>query len=164
MIVKRFAIPVLLCLIGLSAGTIQKNQKGKDMEQQGVRFINPPSMAAPRGYSHVAEVRGGRIIYLAGQVALDKAGKVVGKGDFRAQTEQVFENIGAALEAAGASFRDVIKFNYYVTDTSNLVAVREIRDKHVNTANPPASTLVAVKSLFREEFLIEIEAIAVVSQ
>lgn len=157
---------ILLCLVGLSMGIVENNQGGKVMERQSsaTRFINPPELAAPRGYSHVAEVKGGRTIYIAGQVSLDKSGNIVGQGNFRAQTSQVFENIKTALEAAGASFKDVVKLNYYLTDTSDIIAVREVRDKYVNTANPPASTLVAIKRLVREEFLIEAEAIAVVHE
>ncbi|MEW6731301.1 MAG: RidA family protein [Acidobacteriota bacterium] len=130
-----------------------------------IRFINPATLATPTaGYTHVVEVKNGRMIFTAGQVAFDKAGKLVGEGDFRAQTEQVFENLKAALEAVGATFTDVIKLNYFITDASDLLAIREIRDRHVNTNQPPASTLVVVKRLAREEFLVEIEAIAVLSE
>jgi reactive intermediate/imine deaminase len=155
---------ILLCLVGFNPGSAEKHQGGKVMETQSsaTRFINPPGLAAPRGYSHVADTKGGRTIYVAGQVSLDKSGNIVGQGNFRAQTEQVFENIKTALEAAGASFKDVVKLNYYLNDTSDIIAVREVRDKYVNTTSPPASTLVAVKRLVREEFLIEVEAIAVV--
>ncbi|MEW6210713.1 MAG: RidA family protein [Acidobacteriota bacterium] len=131
-------------------------------EQSGsVRFINPPALSTPPGYTHVVEARGGRTIYIAGQVALDKSGNIVGRGDIRAQTGQVFENLKAALSAAGADFSHVVKLNYYVLDTSQLASLRETRDKYVNTRNPPASTLIRVAGLAREEFLIEIEAIAV---
>jgi enamine deaminase RidA (YjgF/YER057c/UK114 family) len=127
---------------------------------------NPETMARPvAGYSHVAEVLGGKIVYTAGQVAIDRAGNLVGKGDFRAQVQQVFENLNAAVEAAGGSFRDVIKLNYYCVDTveaSETPAVREIRDRFVDPRNPPASTFVVVRRLVRPEWLIEIEAVAVV--
>ena len=109
----------------------------------------------------MVEARGGRTIYIAGQVALDKSGNIVGRGDVRAQTQQVFENLKAALAAVGADFTHVVKLNYYLLDTSQLAAVRELRDKYVNTKNPPASTLVQASRLAREEFLVEIEAIAV---
>jgi reactive intermediate/imine deaminase len=110
------------------------------------------------------EIRRGRIIYVAGQVALDRSGKVVGEGDMRAQAQQTFENLKAALEASGAKFEDVIKLNYYFSDITQLSVVREVRDQFINTANPPASTAVEVKRLFREPFLIEVEAIAVVPE
>jgi enamine deaminase RidA (YjgF/YER057c/UK114 family) len=125
-----------------------------------IRFLN----RAPLGYSHVVEVRGGRTIFVAGQVALDDQGKIVGAGDFRAQVLQVFENLKARLGEAGATFRDVVKLNYYLTEASDLQGLRDIRNRYLNTENPPASTLLVVKQLFREEFLVEIEAIAVASE
>jgi len=125
--------------------------------QERVRFIN----RAPLGYSHIVEVRSGRTLFIAGQLALDHDGKLVGPGDFRAQVKQVFENLKTRLEEGGASFKDVIKLNYYLTEASDLQSLRETRDRYVNTENPPASTLVVVKQLVREEYLVEIEAIAV---
>jgi len=109
-------------------------------------------------------VTGGTIVFVAGQVALDKSGNVVGKDDFRAQVQQVFENLKAAVEAAGGTFDDVIKLNSYVLDLSHLAEFREVRDKYVNVKNPPASTAVQVPKLFRPEFLVEIEAVAVVKR
>ncbi|MGH9844111.1 MAG: RidA family protein [Blastocatellia bacterium] len=129
-------------------------------QQPTVRFIN----RAPAGYSHVVEVRGGRTLYIAGQLALDKDGKLVGPGDFRAQVKQVFENLKARLAEGGATFKDVVKLNFYLTDASDLQALREVRNSYVNTEHPPASTLVVVKQLVREEYLIEVEAIAVASE
>lgn len=131
-------------------------------EKATIRLFNPPALAAPVGYSHVAEIRGGRMLYISGQVALDAAGNLVGEGDFVAQTEQVFANLNAALEAAGTDFGSVFKLNVYVLDMVNLLIVREIRNRYVNEDVPPASTAVEVKRLFREEFLIEVEAVAVV--
>ena len=125
--------------------------------QATVRYIN----RAPLGYSHIVEVRGGRTLYIAGQLALDQNGKLVGAGDFRAQVKQVFQNLKTRLEEGGASFKDVVKLNYYLTDASDLQALRDTRDSYINTESPPASTLVVVKQLVREEFLIEVEAIAV---
>jgi enamine deaminase RidA (YjgF/YER057c/UK114 family) len=125
-----------------------------------VRFLHRD----PLGYSHVVEVRGGRTIYIAGQIALDGEGKLVGPGDFRAQTVQVFENLKARLEEGGATFQDVVKLNYYLTDASDLPSLRDTRNRYLNTDNPPASTLVVVKQLFREEFLIEVEAVAVANE
>ncbi len=125
-----------------------------------IQFLNPSMLAAPPGYSHVVKVTGGQTIYLAGQVALDASRNLVGRGDFRAQAEQVFENIKAALAAVGADFSHVVKLNYYVLDRSHAPILREVRDRYVNTQTPPASTLVEVRSLAQEEFLLEIEAIA----
>lgn len=128
------------------------------------RFNNPATIARPNGYSHVADVSGGRTIYIAGQVALDRQGNLVGPGDFRAQAQQVFENLRLALEASGASFKDVVKLNNYVTDMSQLPAFRDVRDRFVNTTAPPASTTVEVRKLYRDDVLLEVEAIAVVPQ
>lgn len=128
--------------------------------QAHTRFINPPTLPAPPGYSQVVEVGGGRTLYISGQVALDAAGHVVGAGDFRAQIEQVFANLQAALDAAGATFAHVVKLNYYVIDMAHLPILREVRDRYLNRPAPPASTLVEVRRLALEEFLVEVEAIA----
>ena len=125
-----------------------------------LRFLAPTTLPASPGYSQVVTVTGGQLVYVAGQVALDVSGNLVGPGDFRAQAEQVFANIQAALAAAGAEFRQVVKLNMYVLDRANLPVLREVRDGYVNTAAPPASTLVVVSGLAREEFLLEVEAIA----
>jgi enamine deaminase RidA (YjgF/YER057c/UK114 family) len=127
------------------------------------RFVNPPTLPPTRGYSHVVEVpAGSRMLYLAGQVALDSAGRIVGPGDFRAQAVQVFENIRRALAAGNATFRDVVKLNYYVVDAGQVAVLREVRDRYVNTAAPPASTLVEVRRLVRDDLLLEVEAVAIV--
>jgi len=126
------------------------------------RFVNPPALSTPRGYSHVVEVpTGSRLVYIAGQVALDSAGRLVGAGDFRAQATQVFENLRHALDAVGATFGDVVKLNYYVLDATQVPALREVRDRYVSAAAPPASTLVEVRRLFRDDLLLEVEATAV---
>ncbi len=125
-----------------------------------VRFINPPEMAKPTGYSHVAEVTGGRLVYIAGQVALDKDGKLVGAGDLKAQTVQVFENLKAALAAVGGDFTNVIKMSYYVLDATQRMVVRDVRSQYLDAVNPPASTFVQVSALVLDDFLIEIEAVA----
>ena len=128
------------------------------------RFVKSDTLPPSPGYSQAVEVRPGRVIYVAGQVALDRTGKLVGEGDMRAQAEQVFQNLKAALEASGAKVENVVKLNYYFVDISQLAAVREVRDKFVNAANPPASTAVEVKRLVRPEWLLEVEAVAVVPE
>src|SRR5689334_15422653 len=125
-------------------------------------YPKPEGVAAGNGYSHV--VTGpGRWVAIAGQVALDAAGEIVGVGDPEAQARQVFANLAACLEAAGATFADVVKLNFYVTDIGVLPAVRVARDAYVDTANPPASTAVQVVGLFRPELVLEVEAYAVVA-
>jgi reactive intermediate/imine deaminase len=125
------------------------------------RFLSPDTLPRPFGYSHVVDVPASRIVFLSGQVPLDAAGNLVGEGDFAAQVRQVFENLTAALAAADASWNDVVKIDYFVRDIREVAALRAIRDEYVNTEQPPASTLVEVSRLFRDDVLVEIEAVAV---
>jgi reactive intermediate/imine deaminase len=126
------------------------------------RFINPPTMPKPVGYTHVVEVSSGKTVYISGQVALDASGNVVGQGGLRAQTRQVFANLKAGLAAVGADFTHVVKFTIFMLDASQIQIIREVRDQYVNLERPPASSAVEVRRLAREEFLIEVEAIAVI--
>ena len=128
------------------------------------QLLIPETMPKSVGYSQVAAVTSGTIVFVAGQVALNKAGEIVGKEDFHGQVQQVFENLKAAVEAAGGNFGDVIKLNSYFLDLAHLPEFREVRDKYINVKNPPASTAVQVPKLFRPEFLVEIEAVAVVKR
>jgi enamine deaminase RidA (YjgF/YER057c/UK114 family) len=125
-----------------------------------IEFLAPATLDAAPGFTHVVKVSGGQTVYISGQVALDASGAVIGRGDFRAQAQQVFENIKAALAAAGADFSHVVKLNISMLDRSNAPVLREVRDRYVNTATPPASTLVIVRGLVSEDFLLEIEVIA----
>jgi enamine deaminase RidA (YjgF/YER057c/UK114 family) len=134
-----------------------KEKDVKTMNEPQIRFLN----RAPAGYSQVVEVRGGRTLYISGQIALDASGQLVGPGDFTAQIKQVFANLNARLDEAGASFSDVVKLNFYLADASDLQILRDVRDSYVNREQPPASTLVVVKQLFRPELLVEADAIAV---
>jgi enamine deaminase RidA (YjgF/YER057c/UK114 family) len=130
-------------------------------EAQEPRFLHPPALPASRGYTQVVEVPAGhRLVFLSGQVALDSTGVLRGGADFRTQARQVFENLRAGLAAAGADFDDVVKLNFYLLDVRHLPVLREVRDQYVNTAAPPASTLVQVSRLASDEFLLEVEAIA----
>ena len=126
-----------------------------------IERMNPPGLSTPTGYSHIVSARGGRTVYIAGQVALDAQGRVVGAGDLAAQTRQVFANLDIALKASGATFANVVKTNYYLRDASQVAVIREIRSKYF-TKELPASTLVEVPRLANPDFLIEIEVIAVV--
>jgi len=127
-----------------------------------IKRTNPPALSRPTGYTHVVEVSGPvRTIYIAGQVAADKDGNVVGAADMKAQAEQVFKNLQSALAAAGATFADVVKMNTYATDLTNVQAIREVRARYFGDV-APASTLVQVVRLARPEYLLEIEVIAAV--
>ena len=127
-----------------------------------VRHLNPPSLAAPSGYTHVVEVTGGRTLYVSGQVAFDKDGQVVGKGNLAAQAHQVFENLRTALAAADASLDDVVKITVFMTDVSQLQTFREVRNSYF-TRNVPASSLVQIAQLVSPDLMVEVEAIAVVA-
>lgn len=129
-----------------------------------LQFLNPAALARPPGYTHVVEATvPGRTVYIAGQVGIAADGKLAGQpGDFRARARQTFENLRAALAAVGAGFDSLAKLNIYLTDcASQLPVYREVRDEYVNTAAPPASTLVQVSKLALNALLIEVEAIAV---
>ena len=129
-----------------------------------VEFKNSPAIAAPNGYSHAVVVSGGKMVFLSGQVGLNKQGEMVGKDDFHAQAMQVFENLKAELAAAGATPKDIVKLNYLVVGVNHdkIVALRQVRDQFIDTAHPPASTLAGVAALFREDAVLEVEAVAVV--
>jgi enamine deaminase RidA (YjgF/YER057c/UK114 family) len=131
------------------------------MSTPQVQLINPPSLPRVPGYSQVATVTGGDLVFIAGQVSLDASGAIVGAGDFAAQATQTFQNLMTALAAVGASATNLIKLTSFVTDMSQLATFRAVRDQFLDPAHLPASTLVQVSRLFREEFLIEVEAIAV---
>ncbi len=127
-----------------------------------VKRSNPPALSKPTGYTHVVEVTGpSKTIYIAGQIAFDKDGAIVGAGDMKAQAEQVFKNLQAALAAAGAKFSDVVKMNTFITDMDKAPLVREVRARYFGDTTP-ASTLVQVVHLARPELMLEIEVIAVV--
>ena len=126
------------------------------------RFLTPDSLAPGRGYSHGVTVSGGHTTWTAGQVAFDADGNVVGEGDVVAQTRRVFENLSAVLGEAGATWSDVVKLNYFVTDISRLQEIREVRNEFLDPDRLPASTLVQVSALATPELLIEVEAIVVV--
>jgi enamine deaminase RidA (YjgF/YER057c/UK114 family) len=124
---------------------------------------SPPTLPEPTGYSHVAGVPpGSRLLWLAGQVPLTAEGTVA-PGEWEGQARQVFRNIGAALEAGGASWDDVFKLTIYVVDMAGLATIRAVRDEFVNTERPPTSTLVQVVALARPDLLLEIEAVAAVA-
>jgi reactive intermediate/imine deaminase len=126
-------------------------------------YINPPELTKPTGYTHVIKSGPGQTIYISGQISFDNDGKVVGAGDFRAQTVQVFENLKAALAAAGATFEHVVKVTTFVTQMKYAPVLREVRAGYFGS-KPPAGTLVEISALVLPELMIEIEAIAVVPE
>jgi enamine deaminase RidA (YjgF/YER057c/UK114 family) len=130
------------------------------------QFLNPPTLCPTFGWTHVVTAAGGKTVYISGQVGVNERGEVVGKGDLRVQTEQTYENLKHALDAAGATFRDVVKMNLYVVGLKpeHVPMLREVRSRHVNAEQPPASTLVGVSALVGADWLIEIEAVAVIAE
>ena len=126
-------------------------------------YINPPELSKPNGYTHVVRARGSQLIYLAGQVALDRTGNLVGRGDLRAQAVQVFENLKAGLAAADATFADVVKMTMLIVNYTPEMRpiLREVRELYLSAERPPANTLVGVQALAVDGLLIEIEAVAI---
>ena len=115
----------------------------------------------PEPFSHYTDaVRAGDLLFVSGCVSVDEHGKVVGEGDVVAQARQVFANIGACLAAAGASFSDVVKVTTFLTDIEDRARINPVRQEFFGDARP-ASTLVEVSALVLPEFLIEVEAVAV---
>jgi 2-iminobutanoate/2-iminopropanoate deaminase len=147
------AIGALVLAAPLSA-TPARAQTGES------RYINPPGLTKPSGYTHVVLAADGRTVYIAGQVAFDSTGAVVGPGDFRAQAERVFANLRIALASVGATFSDVVKTTTFITDLGNMATFREIRGKYLDPARPPANSLIPVATLARPDILLEIEAVA----
>jgi enamine deaminase RidA (YjgF/YER057c/UK114 family) len=125
------------------------------------RITAPDGVAPAAQYSHVVTATG-RFVAVSGQLALDKDGKLVGEGDPAAQARQVFENLRRCLAAAGATFEDVVKLIYFVTDMAYLPAVRAARAAHIPDDRLPASSAVQVAALVAPQFLLEVEAFAVV--
>ena len=129
--------------------------------QTGFKAINPPALPPAHGYSHVVIAPPGRLVSISGQVAMDRTGKVVGEGDFRAQCVQAFENLRVALESAGLGFADVVRTDMFVTDLDHLDVLRDVRSHYLPANAPATSTLVKVDALFRPELMIEVAAEAV---
>jgi 2-iminobutanoate/2-iminopropanoate deaminase len=132
------------------------------IERKQPKGMNVRMHGGKPGYSHVVTVNGpGKTIYIAGQLARDTDGNIVGPGDMRAQLEQTFKNLAACLEAAGATWADVVKTNTYVTDYEEFSKHREVRMRHFGVA-VPTSTTIQISRLAQPEAMVEIEMIAVV--
>ena len=131
-----------------------------------MEHVNPSTLASTLeyGYSQAVTSRGGKIVHVAGQVAWDHDHNLVGKGDLAAQLKQAMENVGRALEAAGATFDDVVRVRLYVVDykPSDIGAIADATTAVFSAETPPASLLIGVQSLYAEDYLVEIEVTAVV--
>jgi enamine deaminase RidA (YjgF/YER057c/UK114 family) len=134
------------------------------MAEPNIKRLNPPELGTPPGYSQIVEAAASRIIFIAGQTALDRDGNIVGPGDFATQAAQVFDNLTIALKAVDCTAANLVKLTVFVRDMGNLGAYREARNRFFATVTPPAApavTLIEVSKLYGPDFLIEIEAIAV---
>lgn len=128
-----------------------------------IRYQNPPALERPPGYSHVVDVRGSRLIFIAGQAGVDLTGKVLGGDNMEAQAEQAFHNLSVALESVGCTAANLVKLTVFVRDMGRLADYRRARDRFFNSVTPtaaPAVTLIEVSRLYSERLLIEIEAVA----
>jgi enamine deaminase RidA (YjgF/YER057c/UK114 family) len=128
------------------------------------QFLNPTTLCPTFGWTHVVVVTGGKTVYISGQVSIDERGVIVGKDDLRAQTQQAFLNIERALASVGATFQHVVKTSLFVVGLKpeHVPLIREVRSRYVSADHPPSSTLVGVSALVGPDWLIEIEAIAVI--
>ena len=160
-IMQRNLVLLRLPMLALGATVIMLSCAAA--QTPNVRYMNPSTMAKPPGYTHVVEVNGpGRTIYIAGQLGYDSAGRQ--GADFREQATLVYENLKAAIESVGGKMENIVKLNAFLTDIrAQLPIYREVRDKFVNVAAPPASTTLEVPKLAREGALLEVEAVAVLS-
>ncbi len=131
---------------------------------QDIRHINPEGISKSPAYTQIVTAKPGTMVWIAGQVAQNSKGEVVGKGDLKAQLNQVWANLKLALEASGATFKDVVKINTYVANYTPAMRgdLREARLRFMGAGEPPAATLVGVQSLASEEWLVEIEVTAVI--
>lgn len=131
-----------------------------------VEYLNPKQLCPTYGWTHVATVTGGKTVYISGQVGINERGEVVGKGDLKLQTEQAFRNIEFALAAVGTTFQNVVKTSLFVVGLrpEHIPILREVRSRFVSADTPPVSTLVGVSALVGPDWLIEIEAVAVIPE
>ena len=131
------------------------------------QYLNPKQIFHSPFFTHTTTVSGpAKLVYVSGQVSYDRDGFVIGKDDIRAQTEQVFKCLTHNLQAAGATWSDVVKLNGYMVkmNTDSLNLYREVRSRFLDPKRLPASTLVGVKRLVHEDLLLEVEVIAAVAE
>ena len=158
---------------GIDRDRVERDSRGHDEHQvmtdgkaEAIRRVNPPELGTPPGYSQVVDVRACRIIFIAGQTALDRDGELVGRNDFTAQADQVFRNLSAALQSVGCTASHLVKLlTVFLRHMGHLPTYREARNRFFATVVPPAApavTLVEVSNLYGPDFLIEIEAVAAI--
>lgn len=165
--------PVIIAAIAImiiNTGCFNKSQKPNVMEatmtKPGVEFLSPDSLHKNPAYSQVVVTKGAvKTVYTGGQNAVNEAGEVVGKGDMKVQATQILKNLKYALKAADATFGNIIKWNIYILQGQNIQPALEVFQKEIKTmSHPPLITGVYVAGLANPDFLLEIEAIAVVPE
>jgi enamine deaminase RidA (YjgF/YER057c/UK114 family) len=130
-----------------------------------IKRFNPPEMGEPLGmYKQITRTRASELVFIAGQLAVDPSGAMIGKGDFEAQMRQVFKNIAAALGSVGGTYSNVAKFTTYLVHSQDIEKFMEVRKKLFPALFPngdfPPNTLLVIDRLVKEEFLIEVETTA----
>ncbi|GAC1399433.1 MAG: RidA family protein [Ktedonobacteraceae bacterium] len=127
-------------------------------------IINPPTLAHPSGFNHGIAVTGGRLLFLAGQTASDKEGRIIAPGDLVAQYEQILRNLRTVVEAAGGTMQNIVKITIFVSDRDDYLAhLQPLGKAHQAFFGSyyPATALLEISRFFQDEALIEIEGIAV---
>jgi len=125
------------------------------------QIVNPTTLAPPTGYSHAVK-KSGTPVFIAGQVAFDGAGKLVGEGNVAAQAEQAFRNLRTVVEACGGTIDDIVKITIFVTDAGARPAVAAARQRFFADGPYPASTYLVVSALAVPTLLVEVEAVAMI--
>jgi enamine deaminase RidA (YjgF/YER057c/UK114 family) len=136
-----------------------------DSNDKAVRYIDPPGAAPAQGlYSHAAKVAAGDLYFIAGQLAVDDDGAVVGMHDFEAQFHKVFSNMGTVLKGLGISFDEVAKFTTYFVHSQDIEKFMKLRaelfPKIFKNKKFPPNTICVIDRLVKEDFLLEVEAVA----
>lgn len=132
-----------------------------------INIYNPDALGPPMGqYTHVTRVKASEYLFIAGMLSGDSAGNIIGEGDFEAQTQQVFDNIEAALKSAGASWSNVVQFTTYLVHSQDIpkfmdFRLRQFPKMFTNGVYPP-NTLLMVDRLVKESFLVEVQTIAAI--
>jgi enamine deaminase RidA (YjgF/YER057c/UK114 family) len=135
-------------------------------DERKIEYLKPQGLINVPSFSQVTTASEGKLVFVSGQVSWDQNGKPLHAGDLEAQTRKTYENLKIALAAAGATFRDVVKFTVYVKDldTPKWKLISKVRSQYLSPDHPPASTMIGVTGLVYDELLIEIEAYALVEE
>lgn len=133
-------------------------------EKTNIEFINPKTLSIPNGFSHVAKNAAMGLVYISGQVSYDSNGSIVGVGNLDDQVRQVFKNMRVALDSAGSSLDRIMKLTFYVRNLTpeRMATIRKVRSEFLQPDSLPASTMIGVSALAKEELELEVEAYAAI--